>query len=605
MLVLLLALPSPGPLVAPAPPQASAPGPSRGEARAYGLEGAGYRARFDATGVGFTALDPAGVELGGLRLELLSVGRRDGTASLPEVSGRKGDAASFRFERGSLVELYEEKPVGLEQSFVFDELPPGTGDLLVRVRVRTSLPTTFADVNELRFGLTTRQDLRISDVYGVAANGTRVPGNLSWSDSARVLELALPASFVDRAALPLVLDPLIGGAAAIMGFRGGPADDTELDLAYLPGADRYFLGSIIASLPSSFAMSHVLGPSGAPLSAAAISSPGTIPSLVFSNDVCVASSVGSQRFAIGIHGGNYLFDLWLTSSDANHQFPPPIRFFASILDMDMAGEIDPGHDGSLVAFTTAQGLRPVFVHALELDPVGIVNTARVAEDGTIKAGMALPENGGLVGRYLLVWDQGAAIGAQKDIYGAVLDRGANVLVPPFPIATDASTETAPDVDGDGTNWVVVFEREVTLYDRDLYCVGVSCTPGGVQLTGERLVAGEPGVDELEPAIAWMGESYLIGYSEQTNQRSESDVKLVSIESLECKPCEGTFPAFDMAAYEEGVALVSHRTAGGREAEALVVVHSTSGGESNILSQRFQVHDGSVVDLGGGCGAAAR
>src|SRR5687767_5343560 len=56
------------------------------------------------------------------------------------------EAQAVTFARGSVLERYECRPEGVEQSFVFAERPAGSGDLVVRGTITTTLqPTTRGD----------------------------------------------------------------------------------------------------------------------------------------------------------------------------------------------------------------------------------------------------------------------------------------------------------------------------------------------------------------------------------------------------------------------------------------------------------------------------
>jgi hypothetical protein len=186
-------------------------------------------------------------------------------------------------------------------------------------------------------------------------------------------------------------------------------------------------------------------------------------------------------------------------------------------------------------------------------------------------------------------------------------------VPRFPIAAAGSDEDLPDVDGDGTHWMVAWQRTNATGDHDIVCRTVVYDPvsGTAALGAERVVEGDAGQDELEPAVAWMGESYLIGFVEQF-AGADWDVFVRSVESIACQDCEGESLVFNPSTTEDAVAVASQRSGGADDDEALVAWITTTDEPSTqygspyleaFAEQRlFRADDGQVVDLGGGCGA---
>jgi len=85
----------------------------------------------------------------------------------------------------------------------------------VRLQVRTDLKLSEQRGSDgsLRFLGEEFGGVTIGQVVGIDGNGDRATGSMQYEDG--VLELRLPQSFVDGAALPLVLDPMIGSEIAI------------------------------------------------------------------------------------------------------------------------------------------------------------------------------------------------------------------------------------------------------------------------------------------------------------------------------------------------------------------------------------------------------
>ncbi|MGE0145619.1 MAG: hypothetical protein AB7I19_20430, partial [Planctomycetota bacterium] len=171
----------------------------------FGL-GRDYTARFHTDRIEYVPhLSTAPAERS-LVLRTVSLGRGESRLDLPAATEAEQSGRSVRYERQALVELYEVRPDGLKQSFVFDTLPAGEGDLVVTVDIDSTLPLREVDGHTVRFG-DEHGSVRIAGVLGIDARGDTARGSLSYDDG--VLSLRLPATFVEGAALPLVLDPLI------------------------------------------------------------------------------------------------------------------------------------------------------------------------------------------------------------------------------------------------------------------------------------------------------------------------------------------------------------------------------------------------------------
>ncbi|MCC6784325.1 MAG: hypothetical protein IT457_15895 [Planctomycetes bacterium] len=171
----------------------------------YGL-GRDYTVRFQSDSVEFVPHLPSAPVEQPLVLRTASFGRGTARLPAPAAQGPRESGRSVHYERHALTEVYEVRPDGLKQSFVFEQLPSGEGDLVVEVELESALPLDEADGDAVRFR-NEHGEVRIAGVLGIDARGDTTPGSLAYADG--VLSLRLPAAFVERAALPLVLDPVI------------------------------------------------------------------------------------------------------------------------------------------------------------------------------------------------------------------------------------------------------------------------------------------------------------------------------------------------------------------------------------------------------------
>ena len=509
----------------------------------------------------------------------------------------------MRYERGAIVELYEERAGGLKQSFRFDALPSGAGDLVVRLGVETELAATQVGDDEVHFSAPESGGIRIAEVLGVDASGAQARGTMRWSEG--VLELVLPEEFVQRAVLPLVLDPMISSAQVINSLVRNPqlGRAANIDVAWLPGANVYYaVWTHDFAEPAAFG--QLLTSSGAAVGTSHRYTHGSIAGPGYSFSARVASVVGAQSFAVVMLGAVFCCsDIFMSSVDQNGVAShPPIRIVSfpgspgGASSLDVAGDTSALHDDALMAWTGS---------ALELAQVDLP-TRTVVKRITLKSGtsnneVALPTSGGAAGRYLVTWRGPSTFAG--DVLGAVVDRDLNVLVPPFPIAESAPIEGHPAVDGDGTRWVVAFAR-----GGEIVCRGVTYDPASatVELSAERVLESGPEATR-DAAVAWMGDSYAVAYAEQFGGE-DWDIYLRSIESFECLDCEGDLLVFKPSTTDEVPAIASRRSAGGTGAQALVAWITSELEPPNFKAataqQRlFRADDGQFVDLGGACGAS--
>ena len=138
------------------------------------------------------------------------------------------DALTASYDRGPFVERYDVTPKGIKQSFVFETLPAGSGDLVVRLRLDTELEPSVVGTTdgEILFTAGDLGGVRIGEVIGIDGAGERVRGSMRYQEG--TLDLVLPAAFVDEAALPITLDPLIGGSF----YAQEPLDNRDPDVAF-------------------------------------------------------------------------------------------------------------------------------------------------------------------------------------------------------------------------------------------------------------------------------------------------------------------------------------------------------------------------------------
>lgn len=117
---------------------------------------------------------------------------------------------TIHLERGGLLEQYVVGDAGIEQRFLFRSLP-GRGELVLSIGVNGEFAVApSADGHRL-------SNERGSFGYGRAtafdANGEQVPVETTWDGAG--FRLVVPAAFVAKARLPLLVDPMIGNVQTL------------------------------------------------------------------------------------------------------------------------------------------------------------------------------------------------------------------------------------------------------------------------------------------------------------------------------------------------------------------------------------------------------
>ena len=163
-----------------------------------------------------------------------ALGRGDALSATVDRPTAQHDGLVARYVRRHCTETYEMRADGVKQSFVFETLPAGAGDLVVRGRVTTGLPLSLVTATQLRYEIEGVGGVTVGSVVGIDADGRQVTGTLSAHGD--VIEMTLPEAFVNEARLPLVLDPLIG---SIVPFSSGT--DALPDWATTSTTDTYLL----------------------------------------------------------------------------------------------------------------------------------------------------------------------------------------------------------------------------------------------------------------------------------------------------------------------------------------------------------------------------
>lgn len=209
---------------------------------AYGLWTAGpdWKASFHQ-GFTFYPWIPNAQVTRGWQWQTTSV--RCGETELPCAPAvARHDAQRYEVQRGDVLERYDVRAEGIEQSFHLARRPAGAGELVIEGAITT--PFTAAPVEKRHGALTFLADGRPAMRYGAAfaidAAGRRCDVATSF-DGERV-RLHVDAAFVASALFPLTIDPLSSNAAVRTSTQ--PILDTTCCCASVQGITRVYVAVV-------------------------------------------------------------------------------------------------------------------------------------------------------------------------------------------------------------------------------------------------------------------------------------------------------------------------------------------------------------------------
>ncbi|MCA8948391.1 MAG: hypothetical protein KDE27_02745 [Planctomycetes bacterium] len=588
-----------------------------------------FKVRFDPGSIEYTPALPAAPRSLPMTLRVVGCGRGGSAAPMPAPVRPTNATTTVTYVRPGFVERYEVRPEGVEQSFVFERLPAGAGDLVVRLQVDTELlPRPASADGALEFANGEFGGIRIAEVVGIDAAGRRAAGSLRRDGE--VVELRLPAAFVDSAALPLVLDPLI---STVITVASGSTNHVDPDVAYDASTQRYLVVfTQYFSLTDQDVVAQRFSVSGSPVGArilvdgTALTEKGArvanvnventflvvymrSPALTLAQADIVGRAISASTGAISaratIEGGT------------NHQRDP-----------DVGGEATQSDDEAIVVWNdeTAKEIR-----ARQVNVDGSVSPPTVTPFGGAAVLIAdspaslwtdyapvISKSGGTTGNHLIAWNRQFSSSPNTSIRGAIIDRSINVLEDLLDIALAATDNDLPDVDGDGRNWLVVWEQEATANSGDNGIAGraVGWNPNAA-ITAQGFFHGPAVIiedgsndDEREAHVAWLGESALVTYVDNFSGAND-DIYVQSVDVFSCQNCEGVREVVANSLDDEDTIRAASRASGGDPVAGAMIVYrrrdiSPSPGtlDGDIFGRGFAVEDGVVSNLGGGCGGDA-
>jgi len=432
-----------------------------GDGRTW-ARGATYKASFGAEGFTYRPfLGPDAPQSFPLRLDLDAVTIAGESLRLgPRVRSR--DEATVRLERGAVREEYHLGRRDVEQTFVFEALP-ARGALELRMDVETELApradgagSSFSCAHgEVRYGAATAID--------AAGRAVALDQRLDAGD----IVITVPADFVERATLPLVVDPILSTFSVATDSRR----QLDVDVAYEGNAATY---QIVFSQLESGADIDVI-------------------SVLYNASLGILFPAES----IDITGARW-------SAPANASASGPGTFLcASVTGLAIGNRVVRGR--TLEAATGVRG--PQF----DISGFG-AETVDVGGKG----------NGiDSVYDFFVVWQEADVLNADFDIVGQAVDdtsslTGNRVVIDGDPGDMDldpaiSKSSGRPGSSNANNEYMIVWEREQSPTNHDLRCQVIEYTGS---LVGHSQFSGYTFSDALDPEVSSAHEALGIGGGER-------------------------------------------------------------------------------------------
>lgn len=509
----------------------------------------------------------------------------------------------------AIVERYDVRAEGVKQSVVFAERPQGAGDLVVRYAVDTDLVCGNHERAEtLWFGAEAFGGVAIDAVVGIDANGRRQRGHMAFDGEA--LELVLPADFVASASYPLELDPLFGPQLN----TGVSFDDHFPDIAYDDASGVYCIAFEFPASATSSA-TYVMrqdAASGAMLGGIFLGNPGSHPGVasvrqsgqflvVWQDDSSGTANIRCR--AVRASDGALSNTVTIAGTAAEERAP------------DVGGDAfaNADLDAVVVWEETGAGIRCVQVTVPPSgDPV-VVGAPTVLDASPDAADPAISKSGGFDaatgGRYVVAWET-VITGTELVAYLGI-DQDCNVLTPVSFAASGFPIDNV-DVDGDGTEFLIVFEslESAVATTSDIWCQPATFCAAGTSLCGgvAEVLVDVLNDDQRQPAVAFLGSMYAVAWSD-SNPGSATDYRIgvSNVVRNSCALCNQQVLTGNATAFFSSYpALCAKRSNGVESDEGLLTWEQleNSSGNSLLRSHRYRpFNGGTVTPLAGfgGCG----
>lgn len=525
------------------------PGELRRTPEGFEALGAGFAARFDPRGARFTD-GMTGRELG---LEARWLRRGDRAVELAP-SAPTAAGGLVRYLRGpGIEERFEPRAAGLEHSLSVANPLGSAGDLTVEFELSGSALDGTAEAAGGGWRLA---GVSIGELWAIDASGRRAAGRLELEGQR--LSWVIPGEFVDQAAWPLLLDPLIGSGFQLSFPQGqaqvlGPyQSDSQPSVAYDQTTDTYLavwrrldFNPNQSPEPSFTLVGQRFSATGQPLGQSI-----PISSVNPSSSPAVVSVNRSNRFAVAwvqeFFGESQVRVRLVDASTGNLSNSLFVQGLPAgqIGRVALAGEPDASLTATgqvWLAWDSPTGIRGarVLVPNSPAQPTIAANFNWVS--GSNLSQPALSRTPSANGRLGLAWVAGTSGGTASSVWANVFSTAGTPLAIAKSVSGNVERAFAPRIDGGDAGpgyYTVVFESVRVVCD----ILGISCTDyftgyrsalsfNGSLSVGAPVELGPEASARFSPNVGWRNNRMFLTYQEISGSNS-------LLRLLECDPKTG-------------------------------------------------------------------
>lgn len=415
----------------------------------------------------------------------------------------------------------------------------------------------------------------------------------------------MPATFVDHAALPFLLDPPIGNQNLISG--ASTVDQAAPKVAYDATNDLFLVvwTRIVSATDHDVharLVTRAALPVGTPLFVEVTTALATDPHVA--NCATRDAFVVIYRGTDSTRGG----DILGRAVNAANGTMGPVAVLAGGTDHQhfgcIAGDLNNGQVlcvwqadvGGALPRRNVQTNRVLVNANLTLSP-GATNA--IASGLTLSRPRVSKSDRG-TGRHAVVFERTPTGGT--DTYPAlrIIDGNGVAITAERELIRTPADEELPEVDGDGTNWTAVWQVDGSTSNPFIQCVAVSFDPVAGQLLQLAPVASltNAGLPMRTPTVSLAKDTCVVGYLVDGASR----VAIAhSVDPFTCTTCEGIFfpgQGFPSAGPPSYCCV---QAGGGTGEDVLLAYDLTITSPSAVYVRAWRTVDGDVTSLGGGCG----
>lgn len=370
-----------------------------------------------------------------------------------------GNVAQRRLKsKVPLVEHVQARGAGLEVTWVIKQFPASREDLLIDWEITGGGSTKPTDGGWRLFGSNSNSIIKVGLATAVDSKGRRL--RLKMLRTPTGFRITVPASFLQTAAYPVAVDPLISAEFNLDQPVTRPSPSAQFAPAIASDGTNYL---VVWHDNRNGSRLNVFG--------ARVSASGTI---LDPSGFAVTTGTNDQWYpAIAFNGTNYLV-AWQDARNGNQD-----------------------------------------IYASRVTTAGVVLETNGLPVVTVGYDQRLPVVASLNGDFLVAWQDGRNGTANQDVYAARI-RGAGLLIETngFAVSSAANSQSAPSLGVVGTNYVAAWHDFRSGVSLDVYAARI--TASGTVLDSNGIAVSAASGDQWNVSIAGNGGTGLIVWQDGRN-----------------------------------------------------------------------------------------